>query len=1474
MGSRRLYVSFCCLFLLAFGLLIAAPMGTSIGDSPSHHAQQTGDVEIDPDIADGEGEQTVVVRLESPPDQAVAAHENHRAAMQSHAADTQRAFERFADGNPHVKIERQFWIANAILVTVDTDRVPLERLGMVDNVTGVHENFEVEAVGGTVADGSSLESDNATSTAASPAGDVESTSNGDTTYGLEQIRAAETWERFDTRGDEVRVAVLDTGIDADHADLQLAENGWAEFDSDGNRVYSEPYDSGYHGTHVSGTVAGGDASGTSIGVAPDVELYHGKVLGANGGTFSQVTAGMEWAVESDADVVSMSLGGGERIDAYVEHVENAHRAGSLVVAASGNDGEGTSGSPGDVYDVLSVGATDESDDVADFSSGELVEKDEWYDPGESWPDEYVVPDVVAPGDSVLSAHPDYDWAYANGTSMATPHVSGAIALLLSTTDEDPSPTEIRDLFRDTAVDIGADETRQGQGRTDAYEAVRSHSFDTLEPDFTPETAYTSETTTITVDVDHPVERYEWAVDGETVADADGSEIEYDFAEPGPIEVSVTIDDGHETATESTTIDVVDDSPPNAVLEAPEKVATGTNATFDASESTDNHAIEQYEWAFGDGHAVNTSDPVVTHWYDDPGDYDVSLTVRDPSGNTNTTGATVAVQDPATVEHITERTATNESNATIEYALEHTDGWNAGALEYRVVDADDPESDPAVDWTEGPFESTADRTSFELHTGDLEDGNYTVTLRLVDDDGDALPFDDATDEVALEVKTTLPALDLDVRPDDDAFSAFGLENPAIANVTTTDHRHESTTVEVTNATGDVVADWGLSSETGDGETATIEWPNDATDGLESGDYTLLATASDDLGNERSLEEPITVDADRPNVSVESIGGGIERDGTVYANESTELEIVVAADDGRPNLEADENASVENLWVELDATFTTYLEATEVHRIDETTWRATLEDGSLPDEGEYHVRAGAIDAAKNANETVASESVVVDRTAPRLGVAITDYDEGVANVSVRSDEPLADEPTVGVVGPDGEVALEDLEADAETETRWIGSFTAEPGNSYELAATSTDLAGNAGTDAANATIHDATVENGTVTVRDVGAGAFTTIELEDDAAIDETVVATSGTDAAPHGLEADATGVSFLTTLLGPDFEGAVANATIGFEADGDRLPDGVTIDDDRIALQHHDGSTDGWGVRDLTLREFDSTTDAPVEGEYWTATVEEFSTYGVTVTDDDPPELVGSEPADGATLEADTETVTIELEYADALSGVDPSSIAFSVDGENVTTHDRTQLTSNWAEHRDYPVEPGQTVAVELELADDAGNDAVLETTFDVATADDDDDDDDDGGGGGLGGFSPPGDGEDDQPRPTAEIDVDPDPAAVGEEITFDGAGSSADRTITDYVWTIDGETFEGETVTTAFDEPGTYEVELVVSTAVADSEPATATVTVEDAPDDEESPDDDPGHEPDDDGIPGFGVVVGIVALGSVIALLGRRRNR
>jgi subtilisin family serine protease len=421
---------------------------------------------------------TAVVQLAEPKLETSSASDRTE-ELRTNASQAQEKLTELARQRNGMQIQSQFWITNAALVEIDTTAVSLDEIARIPEVVRIHENFEVEAIDGRE-DGQS---------------DTSTLSHGTHTYGLEQINVPDVWDQIGTQGNGARVAVLDTGIDGDHEALDLADGGWAEFDANGNQIDSDPYDSGSHGTHVSGTVAGGVSmeNDTHIGVAPNVELYHGGVLTDQGKTFGAIVGGIQWAVEQNADVINMSLGG-PTDDSMITPLQNAQSAGTFPVCSAGNDGEGngSTGSPGNVYGAgIAVGASNDSRDIAGFSSGEQMQKSDWSDPPDSWPDTYIVPDVSAPGVSTYSSVPNdgYDGTF-DGTSMASPHVAGVVALMVAASGGSATPQRMWDILESTASKpddwtegdaewaIDGKDSRYGEGIIDALAAVKQVAFDT------------------------------------------------------------------------------------------------------------------------------------------------------------------------------------------------------------------------------------------------------------------------------------------------------------------------------------------------------------------------------------------------------------------------------------------------------------------------------------------------------------------------------------------------------------------------------------------------------------------------------------------------------------------------------------------------------------------------------------------------------------------------------------------------------------------------------------------------------------------------------------------------------------------------------------------------------------------------------------------------------------------------------------
>ncbi|WP_138496362.1 S8 family peptidase [Paenibacillus pinistramenti] len=270
-------------------------------------------------------------------------------------------------------------------------------------------------------------------------------------WGVRRIRAPEAWAH--TTGLHVRIGVVDTGVDFNHPDLKYCLARGVNLLS----RYQWPYDDNGHGTHIAGTIAAAGGSEGITGVAPRAMLYPVKAFDNNGAAYvSDIIRGIDWCVQNGMQIINMSFGMKKKSSSMEEVVDRATQAGVVIVASAGNDKKKRSiDYPAKLPQTISVGATNRERRTAAFSNvGPYI-------------------DIYAPGDQIRSSWLGGKHRRMNGTSMATSHVSGAIALLLA---KRPglTPAEIKALIRGTArpLSLLEDKKKLHAGELDAYRLIR------------------------------------------------------------------------------------------------------------------------------------------------------------------------------------------------------------------------------------------------------------------------------------------------------------------------------------------------------------------------------------------------------------------------------------------------------------------------------------------------------------------------------------------------------------------------------------------------------------------------------------------------------------------------------------------------------------------------------------------------------------------------------------------------------------------------------------------------------------------------------------------------------------------------------------------------------------------------------------------------------------------------------------------
>jgi subtilisin len=466
---------------------------------------------------------------------------------------------------------------------------------------------------------------------------------------------------------DVDVAVIDTGIDLDHPDLNVVNATSCLNSSGGGPPWSRTYycgsggdDDHYHGTHVAGTIAALDNDFGVVGVAPGARLWAVKVCDAQGSCpSSAIIAGIDHitANAGSIEVANMSLGGSGFSQAEYDAIQKAVNSGIAFAVAAGNeDADANNYSPGGFNNVLSVSAladfnglpgggaaptcrTDQDDTLADFSNwGSAV-------------------DIAAPGVCILSTYPLEKGEYGtiSGTSMASPHVAGALALLASrnnpgnATDVNNLYTQIKNAGNFNWTDDSGDGVKEPL--LDVSNATLfnpllipgSGGGTTNNP---PTASFTYSATDLTVaftdtstDSDGFVVSWSWNFgDGGTSTAQNPS---HAYIAAGTYTVSLIVMD-NEGATSSTSQSVsvtsgTTNQPPTSSFTF---TTSDLTATFTDTSTDSDGSVVSWSWNFGDGGTSTAQNP--SHTYIAAGTYTVSLIVMDNEGATNSTSQNVTV----------------------------------------------------------------------------------------------------------------------------------------------------------------------------------------------------------------------------------------------------------------------------------------------------------------------------------------------------------------------------------------------------------------------------------------------------------------------------------------------------------------------------------------------------------------------------------------------------------------------------------------------------------------------------------------------------------------------------------------------------------------------------------------------------------------------------------------------------------------
>jgi len=611
-------------------------------------------------------------------------------------------------------------------------------------------------------------------------------------------------------GEGVVVAVIDSGILQGSDLLETCILPGYDFVNDDN----DATDDNGHGTHVAGTIAQSTNNTVgACGVAFDACLLPVKVLDSGGsGSFFDLIEGIYFSIDQDVDIISLSLGSNSDNAGLEEAIKDAYNSGITIIAAAGNcDDDVIYPAAFDEY-VIAVGATRFDKTKAPYSNYGLSL------------------DLVAPGgdlskDQNNDGYPDgvfqqtfndsgWGFHYFEGTSMATPHVTGVAALVHALNISDPDV--VRFILQSSAIDLGDSGWDEyfGYGLVNAFNAV---SFVLNNQDPMAGFSYSSLGLNVSFlddSIDDNLVSWSWDFGDGTHSSEQNPIHRYDSF--GSYDVMLTVTDAlgkcNSTFREVT---IVNDIPSVDFLFSPESAFTFEMIFFSDESIDSDGSIVNWSWSFGDGNRSFLQHP--THTFSDNGNYTVNLTITDNDNATNTTEQYIQIMNREPLAY---------------YSITPDQPTTAQLIQFTDTSTDVDGS--IVNWTWDFGDGTISHQQHPTHQY-TDNGEYQISLSIRDDDG--------------ESNMTIGTLNISNQPPVCQFSLTPSKPSTVSIINFTDNSFDA---------DGVIVNWTW--DFGDGNTSYLKNPVHSYD--ENGEYLVSLLVKDDDGECHSSSSVISIDNIKP------------------------------------------------------------------------------------------------------------------------------------------------------------------------------------------------------------------------------------------------------------------------------------------------------------------------------------------------------------------------------------------------------------------------------------------------------------------------------------------------------------------------------------------------------------------------------------------------------------------------------------